>query len=51
VWLTPLLTALLHRYLNYYHEVYYELLNSFMGKGDKVGLGTAGQHITVQVAL
>jgi hypothetical protein len=30
------------RYLNYYHEVYYELLNSFMGKGDKVGWW--GQH-------
>ncbi|GFH10175.1 uncharacterized protein HaLaN_05442 [Haematococcus lacustris] len=23
-------------YLNYYHEVYYELLTGFMGKGDKV---------------
>eukprot|EP00967_Tisochrysis_lutea_P157373 scaffold319256_cov13-Tisochrysis_lutea.AAC.1 len=22
-------------YLNYYHELYYELLTSFMGKGDK----------------
>jgi len=25
------------RYMNYYREIYYELLTSFMGKGDKVG--------------
>lgn len=24
-----------HSYLNYYHELYYELLTNFMGKGDK----------------
>ncbi|KAJ9529574.1 hypothetical protein QJQ45_013920, partial [Haematococcus lacustris] len=27
--------AALRSYLNYYHEVYYELLTGFMGKGDK----------------